>query len=212
MDFLRQHVLAGSVLAGDEHRGVRRRNLVQGFPDGGHGLGGAPEHEIPGRAGNDVSIRPARPISRHARPRSGIPPHRLPGLVPGGREHVDQLFVLPGFHEKVEGAALHAFHRKSDVGIGREEDDFHVRHQLFDLPRPVQPFVARVDAGVEVHVQQHHVRPELLQRGDQRRRRRDRLHLGKMQGQKDFQRPANAQVVVHNQYFSAFHCHSRRAS
>ena len=28
VDFLRQHVLAGSVLAGDEHRGVRGRNLV----------------------------------------------------------------------------------------------------------------------------------------------------------------------------------------
>ena len=202
MDFLRQHVLAGSVLAGDEHRGVRGRNLVQGFPDGGHGLGGAPEHEIPGRAGNDVRLR-------HARPRSGIAAHRFPGLVPGGGEDLDELVVLPGFHQEVEGAALHAFHRQGDVGIGRKEDDFHVRRQFFDLPRPVKPLVAGIDAGVEIHVQQHHVRPELLQGGDQRRRRRKGLHLGKMHRQKDFQRPADAQVVIDDQYFSDFgsHCH-----
>ena len=44
MDLPCQHVLAGAVLAGDEHRGIRWGDLLDGLPDGGHGLGSAPEH------------------------------------------------------------------------------------------------------------------------------------------------------------------------
>ena len=74
VDFLRQHILAGSVFTGDEHRGVRGRDFVQGFPDGGHGLGGAPEHEIPGRAGNDVRLR-------HALTRKSKAPRFMPSTA-----------------------------------------------------------------------------------------------------------------------------------
>ena len=192
VDLPRQNVLAGSVFAGDEHRGIRRGNLVDGLADGRHGLGGAPEHGFLRSARND-----------------SLPPHRLAGLVPRGGEGSDQFLVLPGFHDEIEGAALHSFHGEGDVGIGREQDHFHFRRHLLDLPRPVEAFVARIDGRVEVHVQQDDVRPEPIQGRDQRRRRRDGLHLREVQREQDFQRLADAGVVVHDEYLSFLRCHNR---
>ena len=132
-------------------------------------------------------------------------PFRLPGLVPGGGEDFHQFVVVPRFHDEIEGAALHAFHGQGDIGIGRKEDDLHFRGHLLDFPGPVEALVSGVDVRIEVHVQQHHVRPELLQRGDQRSGRREGAHLGEMHGQENFQRPADAQVVIDDEYLSSFH-------
>ena len=34
-----QHILAGTVLSGNQHCSIRGRNLIQGLPDGRHRLG-----------------------------------------------------------------------------------------------------------------------------------------------------------------------------
>ena len=183
MDFPRQDILAGSVLAGDEHRRVGRGDLVQGPADGGHGPGGAPEHRFLRFARNDRCLR-------------------FPGLVPGGGEDFDEFVVVPRFHDEIEGPTLHSLHRQRDIGIGREQDDLHLRHHLLDFPGPVKPFIAGVDAGGEIHVQQDHVRPELFQRSHQGSRRRNRFHRLEVHGQQDLQRPADAGVVVHDEYLS----------
>ena len=213
MDFAGQDVLAGAVFAGDEYGGVGWSDFPERIPDGVHGLRCAPVHQIAGRAGNDVSrharpiSRHARPISRHARPRSGISPHRLPRLVPGRCEGADEFFVVPGLYDEIEGAAFHSLHGQLDIGIGGKEDDLHVRNHLLDFSGPVEAFVAGVDAGVEVHVQQHDVRTEAFKRRHQGGRRRDGLHRFEGQRQEDFQRLADSCVVIHNQDFSFLCCH-----
>ncbi len=192
MDFPRQDVLAGAVFAGDEHRGVGGGDFVYGFADGGHGLGTAPEH------GFFASPRmTGRPLGR-------ISSQGLHGLVPGGGERCHQFFVVPGLDDEIEGSAFHPFHRQGDIGISRKEDHFHLRSHFLDFSGPVEAFVAGVDAGREVHVQEHHVRAELLQGCHQRGRGGKGLHLGKVQGQQNLQRPADAGVVIDNQYFSFF--------
>ena len=204
MDFPRQHILAGTVLAGNQHGGICRCNLIQRFTDGRHGLGSSPEHRS-FAALRMTSVRHAEAFGR------SISPHCLPGLVPGGRECVHQFLIIPRLHNKVKRAALHALHRQGNIGISREQNHFHFRKHLLDFPGPVQAFVARIDAGVEVHIQQHHIRPEALQRTHQRHRRRQRFHLAEMHGQEDLQRLANPGVVVHNQYLSFLRCHRLQA-
>ena len=132
----------------------------------------------------------------------GIPPHRLPGLVPGGRERGHQLFIVPGLHDEIKGAALHSFYSQGDIGVCGEQHHFHLRHHLLNLTGPVQALIASIDAGIEVHIQQHHVRPEALKRANKRHRRRQCLHLCKMHRQQDLQRLANAGIIIDNQYFA----------
>ena len=155
MDLPRQHILAGAVFAGDEHRGVGRGNLVHRFPDGGHRPGSAPEHgsfPLPGMTGC-LAWSGARRIS----------PHRFPGFVARCRQRGHQLVIVPRLHDEVEGPAFHPFHSQLDIRIGRKQHYLHLRSHLLDFSGPVETFIAGVDAGVEVHVQQHHIRPELLQ-------------------------------------------------
>ena len=187
VDLVREHILAGTVLAGDQHGRIGRGDLVECFADVGHGFGSAPEH--------------------HGRPRPGIPAQRPAGLIPSRGQHFNELVIVPRLHDEIEGPALHPFHGQLDVGIRRKQHNLHLRHHLLDLPGPVQALVSGVDRRVEIHVQQHHVRPELLQRVHQCRRRRDGLHLGKVHGQQDFQRPADAQVIIDHQYFPNFRSH-----
>ena len=192
--FARQYVLAGAVLAGDQYSGFGRSNLLQRLPDGLHGSGGPPEHRS-FAALRMTSVCHAEAFGCFGR---SIFPHRLPGFIPGRSEHLDQFVIVPGLHDEVEGPTLHPFHRQGDIGISGKEHYFHFGGHLLDLPGPIQSLVARVDAGVEVHVQQHHIRPELLQRRYKGGRRGDGLHLGKMHRQQNLQRPADAQVVINH--------------
>ena len=187
-----QHVLAGSVLAGDEDGGVGGGDFVQGLADGGHGAGTAPEHGI-FAAGFFVAL--------------SVAAHRLAGLVAGGGQRGRQFFVVPGLHDEVERPPLHSFDGQGDVGVGREQHDLHFGGQFLDLPGPVEPLVAGVDLRFEVHVQQHHVGPETLQGVHQGHRRRQGLYLREIQRKQDFQRLADAGVVVHDEYFPDFLCH-----
>ena len=186
VDLTRQHVLAGTVLSGDQDRRIGRGDLVQRLPDVLHGRGCAPEHGA---------------VRFLVKRRMSVPFQGLPCLVPGGGQYLDQLVVVPGLHDEVEGSPLHPFHGQGDVGVSGEQYDFHLRHHFLDFTRPVKPFVARIDVCVEVHVQKHHIRPELLQRRNERGRRRYRLHLGEVKGQQYLQRPANALVIIYDQYF-----------
>ena len=86
-----------------------------------------------------------------------------------------------------------------DVGVGREEDHFRAGSHLPDLTGPVEAFVAGVGVGIEVHVQQHDVRAEGFQRGDERRGRRDQLHLREMRRQQQPEGGPDALVVVHDE-------------
>ena len=194
VDFTGQDILSGTVFAGNKDRGVRWRNLFDSFPDGGHRPGSAPEHQTPDQVGGDGS--------RHARLRPGISSHRLPGFVPGGREHFNEFLIVPRLHNKVKSPPLHPFHRQGNIGISGKQHNFHLRHHFLDFPGPIEAFVAGIDAGVEIHIQKHHVRTEALQRTHQRHRRRQRFHLCKMNGKKYLQRLADAGVVVHNKYFA----------
>ena len=153
MYFARQHILAGAIFAGDENRGIGGCNFINGFPDGCHRLGRAPEHRF------FASLR-----------MTGFPPHRLPGLVPSGGQSGHQLLIVPRLHDEIERSALHSFYSQLDIGVCGEQHHLHLRYHLFDLTCPVQALIAGVDGRIEVHIQQHHVRPELLQRGHQCRR------------------------------------------
>ena len=199
VDFPRQDVLSGTVLACDEHRRVRAGNLVNGLADGGHGAGSAPEY-----VRSFAALRMTRgiPMARVVQMTGG-----LAGLVAGGGERGHQLFVLPRFDDEVEGSPFHPFYSQLDVGICREEYDLHPGVHLLDLPGPVEAFVAGIDAGVEIHVQQHDVGLELLQRRYERYRRRYGPYLREMHGQQYFQRPADAGVVVNDQYLPGFGSH-----
>ena len=205
VDFPGQYVLAGAIFAGDEYRGVRGCGLSDRLPDGGHRLGGAPVHRFLDCARNDKRVaRNGNRVSRDA------PPHRLAGLVAGGGEGRHQLLVVPGLDNEVEGSALHPFHGQLNVGIGGEEDDFHVGCHLLDFPGPVEPFVARIDGRREVHIQEHHVRPERFQGGNQGRGGRDRLDFREMHRKQDLQRLADAGVVIDDQNFACLACLHRR--
>lgn len=61
---------------------------------------------------------------------------------------------------------LHPLHRQLYIGVCGEEHHFEFGETAFQLSEPVEPLVAGVDVGVEVHVQQHGVGPELLHRAD----------------------------------------------
>ncbi len=145
----RQHILACAVLAGNQHRGIGRCNLIQRFTDGFHRPGRAPEHRsfatlrMTGQAAFCHSEAFGRRIS----------PHCLPGLIPGCSERCHEFVVVPRLHNEIKRTALHSFHRQGNIGISRKQDHFHLRHHLFDFTGPVQPFIPCVDAGVEVHVQ-----------------------------------------------------------
>ena len=185
VDFSCQHVLSGTVLPGNQHSGIRRGYLFDCSSDSGHRFACSPVHS-PGL----FSVL------------SGISSHSLARLVPRSGEGREKLLVIPRLDDEIERAPLHSFHCQGDIGISRKEDNFHLRHHLLDLPGPVETFIAGVDVRIEIHIQQHHIGPEVLQGRDQRDRRRKSLNLLKMQGQQYLQRLTYAGVVVHNQYFA----------
>ena len=96
----------------------------------------------------------------------------IPGFVTSRCECCHQLLIIPGLHDEIERTTLHSFNGQLNIGISREENDFHLRHHLLDLPGPVEPFVSGIDVRVEIHIQQHNIRSETFQRADQRNRRR----------------------------------------
>ena len=172
-----------------QHSGIGGRYLIQGFADGLHGRRGTPVH---------------RTLRRYGLLRSGIPFHCLPGLIPGCSENLNQLLIIPRLHNEIKRTALHPFHRQCNISISSEEHHLHFRHHLLDLSGPVQSLVAGIDAGVEIHIQQHHIRPKLLKRTHKRCRRGDCLHLCEVKRQQDFQRPADTKVIIDYKNFPYF--------
>ena len=110
----------------------------------------------------------------------------------------EQFGIVPRLHHEVEGTSFHAFHGEGDVGVGSEEHHLHLGEVAFQLREPEEAFVACVDVGLEVHVEQHHVRLESPHGLHQHLGRGDEFHLGKAHGQQYLQCRPDAGVVVND--------------
>src|SRR5258707_925200 len=69
----------------------------------------------------------------------------------------DQALVMPGLDDKIRGALFERSHGQVDVPIGGDHDHRRIGPEFADPPEPEQPFIARIDRAVEVHVQEDHV-------------------------------------------------------
>ena len=182
-----QHILSRTVLACDEHSNIGRSNLLNTATYVHHRLTVTPVH---------------------------VACHWLLLLLHGlGRSFVgrlqrrDEFLIVPRLDDEVECASLHALNCQCDIGIGSKEHDLNIRVHLLQLAGPIQSLVARVDVGVEVHVQQHHIRTEALHRVDQCIGRRNDLDLREVWGQKQFQSLANTLIIIDDKYLSFLHLH-----
>ena len=143
MDLLGQQILSGAVLPCNQHRCIGRSDLEESVTYSGHLVTSTPVHLL--------LVRP------HLFLRRG-----LHGLISGRRQSRYQLLIVPGLGNEIKGSSSHSLDGQGYVGIGREENNFSRRRELFDLLCPVEAFVAVVDAGSEIHVQEHHIRLEVL--------------------------------------------------
>ena len=132
-----------TVLARDEDVGIGDGDLVDDLPYVCHSLTRAPEH------GRGIVAGGAGALF------AGVGAER--GQTVGVAQRGDEFLVVPRLDHKIHGSHLHRLHRKVDVGIGGEQHHFGRRVAVEDLLQPVYALVAGVDAGVEVHVEQHDV-------------------------------------------------------
>ena len=94
-------------------------------------------------------------------------------------EGLDEFGVVEGLYDEVGGPFLQACDGQFDVGVGGEEHHLGVGLQPFDLAQPVEPLIACVDAGAEVHIEQHHVGMLLTERGGDGVRIGQHIDIGK---------------------------------
>ena len=140
VDGLGDQLLAGAALAGDQDRGVGRRDAADQLEDAQHA-----------RIAPDQIAEVVARVELVARQR------RLGGLCP--RPHqaerrlhgLHHLLVGPRLGDEVGRAGLHAFDRQPDRSPRRDQDHRDRRHRLSDLAQQRQPFFAG-GAAREVHV------------------------------------------------------------
>ena len=108
-----QHFLSGSVLAGNEDVGIGGRGTLHHLAHTAHGLALAPEHGRT-RLLSCGGFLLALAVALH-------------------QQHLDEPFVVKGFHQKVGSAQLQSVHRQVNVGIGREQHDGRARLQAQNL-------------------------------------------------------------------------------
>ena len=71
---------------------------------------------------------------------------------------VDEFLIVKGLDHKVCRTLLDACYGQLYVSIGRKQHHCCLGRLLENGAQPKQPLVAIVDAAVEVHVEQYHVR------------------------------------------------------
>ena len=141
VDGLGDELLAGAALAGDQHRGVGRRDAADQLQDAQHARIAADQvAEVVARV--ELVAGRARARRRCARVR---------GQAERGLHRLQHLLVGPRLGDEVGGAGLHALHRQRNRAPRRDQDDRNRRRRLLDLPQQREPLLARRPAR-EVHV------------------------------------------------------------
>ena len=79
------------------------------------------------------------------------------GVLCGVQQSLYQLSVIPGLDDKVCCTFLYPAHSKVYVGISGEQYYGEFRILLLYFAQPVKTFVSGVDAGREIHVEQHYL-------------------------------------------------------
>lgn len=186
VNLARQHLLARTVFPRNEDIGIGRRDLFDDLADTFHRRTRPPEHRLV-----DRQFAPDLPQPFHLALRTG----QLAGVAQRG----DQPLIIPGLDHEIDRTVAHGPHCQIDIGIGRKENDLHVGTYVADPPQPVDALVAVVDAGREIHVEQHGVHRLAAQHGIEQFGRSQRRHLRKMTLQQQPQSTQNAAVVIHDQ-------------
>ena len=143
--------------------------------------------------------------SRLARPRHRV--HRLTGFpfVQGGTYLPDQVIVVPGFQYEIGSSTLQRLDSQFDIPVGCQHDNRQSRCDLLYAAEPEKPFVAGIDSGGEIHIQQDEIdRPAVQDRKDAVRVRGS-LHLFELIFQKQFERGQYAFVIIYDQDSSGLH-------
>ena len=140
VDRLGDQLLAGAALAGDEHRGVGRRDAADQLQDAQHARVAADQvAEVVARV---ELVAGQRPVVR-LRPARNQPERRL--------HRLQHLLVRPRLGDEVRGPRLHPFDRQRNRAPRRDQNHRNRRRGLLDLPQQRQPLLAR-RAPREVHV------------------------------------------------------------
>ena len=187
MDLPRQHILARAVFPRNQDRGIGRRHLFNHLPEGPHSLGITPEHR---RLAAEFTLNLAQLLNFLLRNAQVI----------GRLQRGDQFRIIPGLHNEIDRPLFDRLDGQIDVGIGCKKHHLRGRRLFLHFGKPVKPFVAVVDTGRKVHIEQHHVEFFRTERRNQRGRRRKRHHPVEIIAQQEFQRREDAFVVIHDQY------------
>ena len=163
VDDLRKYIFTCAALARDEHGGIGGSHFLHHRAQLLHRLALTPAHRGCGFGNGGL-------------------PRDLTMFLASFFKDTQQFGVVPRFHHEVEGTAFHAFHGEGNVGVGREEHHLHLGEVAFQFGEPEEAFVARVDVGLEVHIEQHHVRFEGSHGLHQHLGRGDEFHLGEAHG------------------------------
>ncbi len=190
VDLAGDQLLAGPVLAQDQHVGLGRRRLGDDGEHPPHRLGVA-EHGDLRPAGLRRQLAVLSPQPRGLEP---APAQRDRG-VEGG----DQLLVLPRLGHEIDRAQLHRLDRGVDRAVGGDRDHHRVGVQLEDAAQPGEPLAPAPFAGREVHVEQDGVELVLGEQGGQVGRPVGGHHLVEVALEQESGGDQHVVVVVHDE-------------
>ena len=165
MQQLGDDLLAGAVLAGDEHVGVGRPDLRDQFQHRLHG----------GRAGDKLrhAFGAQQAVFQFQLARAA---QRLVQLGVNADQR-EQPLVLPGLLDEVARAALDAFDGQIDVAPGGHHDHRQPRVELLDARQQIEALLAGGGVARVVEVDEQHIVVALAQRFQQQLRRAHAVHL-----------------------------------
>ena len=130
MERLRYHLLAGPVLAGDQHVGIGGTNASHELEDGLHcGRGGDELRSAFGAKHADLGLQPLGSFLRAAK-------------LELGPEDGEQARVVPGLLNEVTGSAAHRLDGEIDAAPGGHHDDRDLRVMLPDAAEQIEPFAS----------------------------------------------------------------------
>ncbi len=187
VDPARHHLLAGAVLARDQHVGVGRGHPLHQPP---HGLHGA---RIADQLGEAVAAQPAvlllEPLGRLQRA----------AQLHLRAQHRHQAGVVPRLLDVVAGAAAHGLHRALHAAPRRHHHDGKGGVHRVDAGQQVQPFLPRGGVAGVVQVQQQRVERLLGHGGGHRGRRGGGCDLEPLAAQQEPERLQDVGAVVGDQ-------------
>ena len=181
---LRDHFLAGTVLARDQDVGVRR-------PDACDGL----QHRLHGRRGGDELRTAFSAVQASLR-------FQLLRTLQGamqfdlGAQDGEQALVLPRLLDKVARAAAHGFDRQADIAPRGHDDDRHAAVERDDLRQQVEALLSRRCIAGVVQVDEDRVVKLASQRLAHRRRRFRGVDGEARRTQQQFERFEDVRLIV----------------